>query len=433
MISERTLYVGIESNVGAPITPVGVLKLAQRGVMESGEFAYGQRYLQHTQAEALNPNHLPLQSTSFALTEHRIRDGGALPLTFRDALPDSWGRRVLEGQYGRTLSDIDVLLLSNADRVGAMVFAEQLPIQSDAFQFNVQAYPSASLGTNSFEPNSQSGLISLDTLADAVRRLEFAMEITPAMKHLLLHGGSLGGARPKTTFIHDAVRWMAKFPARGDEYDVEILEAATLSLARECGIEVPQFFVQAIHVEHALLLRRFDRQGTIDNEQRFHFLSASALLNVPYESSGGSYVEFAQTLRFVSVDPMHDLHQLYRRMIFNLMIDNSDDHVKNHGMLRVSSRGYQLSPAFDLVPQLNNSGYQQLAILPGRFESHLDLAYEAAPHFGISPDVAKAIIDELSQKVRTIFGKFLREQKADTMLIDRVQVCMKKQARLITR
>lgn len=412
MISERTLYVGVESNAGAPIAPVGILKLARRGVVESGEFAYGQRYLQSPQACALNPDYLPLQSASFALSERRIRDGGALPLTFRDALPDSWGRRVFEAQYGNRLSDIDVLLLTNADRVGAMVFAEHLPIQSDL---------------------SVVDLISLDALADAARQLEFAMEITPAMKRLLQRGGTLGGARPKATFIHDAFRWMAKFPARGDEYDVEILEAATLNLARKCGIEVPDFFVQPLHVGHALLLRRFDRLGPVGAEQRIHYLSASALLDVPYESSGGSYVKFAQTLRCVSADPAHDLQQLYRRMVFNLSIDNSDDHVKNHGVLRKGNKGYLLSPAFDLVPQLSNLGYQQLPILPGRFDSSLDLAREVTPHFGISLDEANGIVDEILKTIRTDYSEILRGQGADEMLIERACECLKKQAALIAQ
>jgi serine/threonine-protein kinase HipA len=305
-----------------------------------------------------------------------------------------------------------VLLLTNADRVGAMVFAEHLPMHSDL---------------SAVDP------VSLDALADAVRQLEFALEISPTMRRLLQRGGTLGGARPKATFIYDALRWMAKFPACGDEYDVEILEAATLALARQCGIEVPQFFVQPIHVGHALLLRRFDRQGTLENEQRIHFLSASALLDVPYESSGGSYVELAQTLRFISADPAQDLHQLYRRLIFNLVIDNSDDHVKNHGVLRVGNKGYRLSPAFDLVPQLNNIGYQQLAILPGRFESRLDLAREGAQHFGISPNAANAIIEEISTVVRTTYRDMLSEQGADKLLIDRVHECMKKQAGLIAQ
>lgn len=411
MIFERTLYVGVDSGVDEPIAPVGILKLARHGVVESGEFAYGQRYLQSPDASALNPNYLPLRSASFALPERRIRDGGALPLTFRDALPDSWGRRVLEAQFGRTLPDIDVLLLTNADRVGAMVFAEQLPIQSE---FSVV------------------DLISLDDLADAVHQLEFSMEITPEMKRLLQCGGTLGGARPKATFIHDKVRWMAKFPARGDEYDVEVLEASTLTLARRCGIEVSEFFVQPLHTGHALLLRRFDRQGPLAAERRIHFLSASALLDVPYESSGGSYVEFAQTLRCVSADPVRDLYQLYLRMVFNLVIDNSDDHVKNHGVLLAGNKGCLLSPAFDLVPQLTNIGYQQLAIFPGKFESHIDLAREAAPHFGISQDKANKIIADMISKCEAEFGEILSGLGANKILVDRGVLCLQKQKMLIS-
>lgn len=210
-------------------------------------------------------------------------------------------------------------------------------------------------------------------------------------------------------------------------------EAATLTLAQQCDIEVSSFFVQAIHRGNALLLRRFDRMGTVDNEQRLHFMSAAALLDVPYESSEGSYVALAQTLRAISADPTHDLQQLYRRMLFNLMIDNSDDHVKNHDVLRVSSKGYQLSPAFDLVPQLNNIGYQQLAILPGRFESHLALAREAAPHFGISAVNAEAMINELSVHINQNFSSILRAHKAGKILIERVQLCIKKQVGLITQ
>lgn len=199
VISERILYVGVESQVGATIAPVGILKLLRRGILESGEFGYGQRYRQTPQALALNPSYLPLQSAAFTLPERRIREGGALPLTFRDALPDSWGRKILEAQYGHALPDMDVLLQSNADRVGAMVFSEHLPIQSDC---------------------SEVELISLDDLADAVHRLEFAMEITPTMKRLLQRGRSLGGARPKATFIHEGFRWMAKFPAQGQGHRI---------------------------------------------------------------------------------------------------------------------------------------------------------------------------------------------------------------------
>ena len=129
--AESSLYVGFAQRRGEEALPVGLLKLARRRVMESGEFAYGRRYLAAPAPLPLNPEHLPLRDATFVLPAQRVRDGGALPLTLRDALPDSWGRKVLEVQQGRPLSDVEALLLTNEDRVGAMVFAAELPIRSE--------------------------------------------------------------------------------------------------------------------------------------------------------------------------------------------------------------------------------------------------------------------------------------------------------------
>ncbi|MCX9154992.1 HipA domain-containing protein [Niveibacterium sp. 24ML] len=379
MISERTLYVGIVPIGQREPVPAGILKLVRRDMIESGSFAYGRRYLTTPEMISLNPEHLPLRQEPFELPEQRLRDGGALPLTLCDALPDAWGRWVLEAKYGRKLDDTEVLLLTNADRVGALVFSETLPIPAE-------------------EPTAD--LFELDALADAAHRLEYHMEIPKALQRLLQQGGSLGGARPKASFIHEGRRHIAKFPARDDEVDVQVLEAGSLGLARTCGIRVPQYFLQPIRRGNALVLRRFDREGPIADELRFHFLSASALLDVPYESSAGSYVEFAQVLRRISFAPTLDVVELFRRMVFNMAIDNTDDHIKNHGVLHVGHGHYRLSPAFDLVPQRHNLGRQELAILPGRYDAHLDLAREAAPHFGLGPAEAAKIIDEIIQTVR---------------------------------
>lgn len=408
MISERALYVGLASRSQEPATPAGLLKLSRQGVMESGEFAYGRQYLQSPLAQPLNPLHLPLQGSITALGPRRLRDGGALPLTLRDALPDAWGRRVLEARHGGALADTDVLLLTNDDRIGALVIGESLPLQP----------------TKPAQPSH-----SLQALADAARALESGREPSREMKRLLQGGGSLGGARPKATFVHDGLRHMAKFPSRGDTHDVELLEAATTALARLCGITVADFFLQPLHSGHALVLRRFDRIGPMDNEQRLPYLSASAVLDVPYESSGGSYVELAQALRLVSADPVADLRQLFRRLVFNIAVDNSDDHIKNHGLLRHDS-GWRLAPAFDLVMQLSNLGYQSLAIVPGRLESHLDRVRESAPQFGLTPPQAQAIADEVVETVHTQAALTLQAHGAGKQLVAQALTCLQRQASL---
>lgn len=403
----------------AAVQAIGLLKLVRRGVMESGEFAYGLRYLQDPQAQPLNPNHLPLQEAAFTLSERRIRDGGALPLTLHDALPDSWGRRVLEVQQGRPLSDLEALLLTNDDRVGAMVFSGTLPIRVNE--------PAATL-------------LSLEALADASRRIEDGMTVAPQMLQLLRGGASLGGARPKATFVHLGRRCIAKFASRADEFDMEVVEAATLTLARQCGITVPPFHLVPLAQGHALLLERFDRTGSVTaaatapiaREHRIHYLSCSALLNVPYASSGGSYVELAQTLRRISAQPVQDVTELFQRMVFNLVVGNSDDHVKNHGVLHQGKGLWRLAPAFDLVAQLDShTGYQELAILPGRHASSLSLAREAAPHFGLSVPQADDLIVATARTVASLVEGVIQASGGDDRLAQRFSAFIKAQMQRI--
>ena len=405
-VDERSIYVGLAHRTGERVQPAGLMKVVRRGVVESGEFAYGRRYLEAPASAPLNPEHLPLRDATFVLPERRIRDGGAMPLTLRDALPDSWGRKVLEIRQGKPLSDIDALLLTNEDRIGAMVFAESLPIESE-------------------EPPST--LLSLEELAEASHRIEAGIEIGPDM-HRLLRGGSLGGARPKAAFVHQGRRCIAKFASRGDDHDVEVIEAATLWLADACGIEVPPFLLQPLAAGHALLVERFDRAGPVGDERRFHYLSASALLDVPYESSRGSYVELAQLLRRISAQPQADLAELFRRLVFNLAVGNSDDHVKNHGALRSEDGLWRLAPAFDLVMQLGgHTGYQELAILPGQHASSLELARAASSHFGLSMAQADEIIRTTEETVAVQAAASVEAAGGKRALVRRVAAFIEQQ------
>lgn len=409
---EQSIYVGLAHDPDQGVEPVGLMKLTRHGVLESGEFAYGQRYLKKIHAQPLNPDYLPLQEATFTLGERRFRDGGAIPLTLKDALPDSWGRKVLEIRHGRSLSDVEALLLTNEDRIGAMFFSESLK-----FEYPVETIPP----------------LTLDELADASRRIEAGLEIDPHMNQLL-RGGSLGGARPKAPFVLEGRRYIAKFAARGDDHDVELLEATTLSLALACGITVPRTVVLPVSTGHALLVERFDRDGPISNEQRFHYLSASALLDAPYESSKGSYVELAQTLRRISSRPVQDLEELFRRLIFNLSAGNSDDHGKNHGVLHQGSGFWKLAPAFDLVMQWGGqTGYQSMAISPGRFESSLALAKASAAYFGLSTTRANEIIEFIENIVVGSTYLYAQASGGDRKFCLRAKAFAEEQAQRIRR
>ena len=376
--SESSLYLGLYLPEEETATAAALLKLERNSLQESAHLAYGLTYLDNPNALALNPLHLPLQRDVFSLPARLLRDGGALPLSLKDALPDAWGKRVIAHELGgRIPGEREMLLLTNEDRIGAMVFSESRAMPAPA------ELPHHDLAQ----------------LADAVRRLQYDMDIPKPLRRLLLRGGSLGGARPKASFTHDQALWLAKFPAAGDLLDVQLLEASAQRLAAHCGIRVPQTMTLPVgRGETAFLSRRFDRFGP-EARQRLHYLSASALLNIPYESSAGSYIEFARVLRRLSSAPAADLEELFRRLIFNLLIDNSDDHLKNHGMLYAGKGRYRLSPAFDIVPQLTNLGYQMLSIDGKTQESSLELAVQVAGHFDLSVDQARSIIQAMAAVV----------------------------------
>lgn len=409
-ISENALYVGLYLPGAAAPTTAALLKIERSGLQESGHLAYGLGYLERRDALALNPLHLPLQRENFRLPPRLSREGGALPLTLKDALPDAWGRTVLAHELGGRLpGECEQLLLTNEDRVGAMVFSE----------------------SRDLPPPADQAPYDLTQLADAVHRLQYDMAIPKPLRRLLLRGGSLGGARPKASFLHADALWLAKFAAAGDPLDVQTLEAVTLGLAARCGIRVPQFTTRPVgRGETAFLSRRFDRLGP-QGRQRIHFLSASALLDVPYASSGGSYVAFARVLRRLSSAPGADLEELFRRMVFNLLIDNTDDHLKNHGMLHAGDGRYRLSPAFDVVPQLSNLGYQMLSIDGTTQESRLELAIGAAAHFDLSPDGAKAIVREMVQTVYDGGQRHAEAQGTPAAIVKRLAACFARQGEIV--
>lgn len=404
------LYIGLYLPDEKIATPAALLRIARRGQMESAQLAYGLGYLQKPSAIALNPLYLPLQHEPFEQTAQLIRNGGATPLTLKDALPDAWGRLVLSHELGgRIPSEREMFLLTNEDRVGAMVFSETLTMPEPV------ALPSH----------------DLLQLADAAKRLQYHMDIPKPMLRLLQRGGSLGGARPKASFTHQNALWLAKFPAAGDPVDVQHLESAILDLAEHCGICVPAHFTLPLAgQETAFLSRRFDRKG-INAQYRIHFLSASAVLNIPYESSQGSYIEFARALRRCSAKPSADLAELFRRMIFNLLIDNTDDHLKNHGVLYVGKGQYRLSPAFDLVPQLTNLGYQMLSINGESQISHLALALDNAAHFDLSKDLAADMIKSMSERIHQDWAMVANKAKLPKPLIEQVSACFMRQAKIV--
>lgn len=300
-------------------------------------FRYTPEYLADPRAFPLDPVGLPLGPGEF--TARQLEP----PLmVLEDALPDDWGRRLLVLRHG----------LRRGEQTAPRLLQAQAGQGLGALGF----FPPGVMPTRQDAPAS---LPALPALVDAAQRLEAGAPLDevpdPGMAALLAAGSSPGGARPKA-LVHDpSGLWIAKLPSRRDEVDMVGLEAASLHLARLAGLDVPEFRIEPLAgSRRALLVKRFDPTPA---GGRRHMLSARALLQ-----AGGYYVlrygDLMAALRRHSAQPEVDVPALYRQMVFNALLGNTDDHLKNFWLLH--DDGYRLTPAFDLLP---DTGFRREHVL----------------------------------------------------------------------
>ena len=297
-----------------------------------------------------------------------------------DARPDRWGERVIRRfEASPRLSILEFLLFSGDDRYGAL----GVSLRADAYA------PWRNEPMPRFE--------NLQEMADVVKKVLANEAVSELQKRLVRPGASLGGARPKSLITMDGEHWLVKF-SEGEEIDTPLIEHATMELARSCGIDVATTRALPIGSGHAVAVRRFDRIGR-DGPKRLHAVSAHVALRAAGEAPG--YPQLAQLLRRVA--PAEEIRsqqaQLFRRMVFNILMDNTDDHEKNHALLRQADGHYRLSPAFDVVPSAQGLGYQAMAVGDQATESTLVNALSQARQFGLKPDAAHAILREVASGV----------------------------------
>ncbi|MHB1187314.1 type II toxin-antitoxin system HipA family toxin [Thiobacillus sp.] len=286
-------------------------------------FRYVPGYLADPRAFALDPVALPLSSEEFQSTQLNPP-----LLAFEDALPDVWGRRLLVLKHGLKRGrqgEPHLLQVLGGAALGALAFA--LP------------------GEPPEVTDPEADGVALAELADAATRLEAGEAVDDSSRLLLSAGSSPGGARPKALVRDADGHWIAKFSSRRDDCDMVGLEAACLALAQHAGLAVPDFRLAALPGgRRALLVRRFDRTPA----GRLHMLSFRAVL----QASGFyvlGYADLVAVLRRHGAAPEADVPRLYRQMVFNALLGNTDDHLKNFWLLR-NAAGWRLSPAFDLLP-----------------------------------------------------------------------------------
>ena len=382
METEALVHVDLD---GSPVL-VGRLWARMRKGRDSASFEYDESWLEHNDRFALEPA-LQLGPGPFHTPRDKPLFGG-----IGDSAPDRWGRVLMRRaerrraeaarETPRTLREIDYLLQVNDEaRQGALRFA----LEPDGpFIAGGDARP--------IPP-----LVDLPRLLSAAEHVTGDADSDEDLRLLLVPGSSLGGARPKAS-VRDSNGdlLIAKFPDRDDEVDTVRWEAVALSLAETAGVPVPDWRLQTIDARPVLLLRRFDR----DSGRRIPFLSAMSMLGAA-DNETRSYMEFVDALRQYGAAPKADMQLLWRRIVFNIMISNTDDHLRNHGFLYAGPDGWRLAPAYDLNPVPIDLKPRVLATAIDLDDgtAALGLALKVAGYFGLKAAEAREIARQVGHAV----------------------------------
>lgn len=364
---------------------VGTLfRQAARG-RESVTFQYHEDWLTHPARFSLEPG-LAVGKGMF-----HPGDGREMFGSIGDSAPDTWGRRLMqraerraaqgEARPPQTLHEADFLLgVSDVSRLGALRFKRP---GDETFQ----------------KPTGEGvpGFIQLGRLLASAQRIERDEETDEDLSLIFAPGSSLGGARPKASVVDTAgALAIAKFPKDTDEYSIETWEHIALVLAEQAGIRVPRHELQRVSDKPVMLSWRFDRDGAT----RIPFLSAMSMLQVK-DGDRASYPEIVDELSRHGSSAREDAAELFRRMIFNILISNVDDHLRNHGFLCAGKAGWRLSPAYDLNPAPTDLKARILTTNINLDEGtcSIELALSQAEMFGLSLGDAKAIVSEVGRAV----------------------------------
>ena len=318
--------------------------------VNGGSFVYGRSYLGNADAVPLDPVELRLvEGVHQVGPDHN----SGLPGAIRDASPDHWGRYLLGAFRNDGLSEVALLLGSPDDRVGALSFSPA----ADVTPARVRPAPTA----EALEELGAAVLRQQEELGP--RTAATAGPVSPRTLAMVDRARtSLGGARPKMTVLEDGALWLAKASRPDDTFDYPRTEAAMLDLARLCGIETPEASVRRFGPRDALLVRRFDREVLNDGSvSRTRFCSALTCLHADErDREKSSYLRLADEVAR-RVGRPGDGPELFRRMVLNALINNCDDHLRNHGVI-ANDAGWRLSPVYDLVPQPSVSQEVRLAL-----------------------------------------------------------------------
>jgi serine/threonine-protein kinase HipA len=355
--------------------PVVAGRLAARGTTYA--FNYGRSYLERQNAISLYEPELPLGRGLIPLLP-----GLVMPGCLRDAAPDAWGRRViLNKMFGRGAPGIDpgsvdeltYLIESGSDRIGALDF---------------QRSPTV------YEPRQAVGA-PLEELALAAELIERGAPLTPELAQALQHGTSIGGARPKALVDGDDRKYIAKFSTSTDLYPIVKAEFIAMRLAALAGLEVAPVALLGAAGKDVLMVTRFDRVPVSAGWERRGFVSALTMLQLDeLMARYASYQDLAALVRQSFAVAPGTLRELFSRLVFNILIGNTDDHARNHAAFWDGSR-LRLTPAYDICPQPRHgrTASQAMRIADTDNSSRIATCLKAAPHFLLNEGEAARIVE----------------------------------------
>ncbi len=415
-MAAQELKLMVFAHLGPGWMPCGQLLLTEEGAnVLASSFAYGLNYVRRADALEVDPVSLSIRDRD-GVRGKRLLPANGLPIFggIRDAAPDSWGRRVIEAKLkvpANSLPESQYLLHAGSDRVGALDIRESI-------------HDGPTQGAN--------GSHALEHLMDAAERIEEGLPIPAHLEAIFMDGTALGGARPKASVRDEhGVLWLAKFSSRKDSFDIPAIECAVLRLAAAAGLTVPPVEVRTMGARKVMLIRRFDRYwaepgralGTEDDlmatqpgngktEHRLGFVSGLTLAGCDEtESRTKSYPDLAQAVR----DHCHtsviraDNAELFRRMVYNVLVSNDDDHLRNHAFVWDPRLvGWRLSPLYDVLPRASHATerFLHLGLGPQGRLATLDNALSAHQMFTLSRVTACEMIADIWRVVREWKGYF---------------------------
>jgi len=401
MTSDRECFVYIVPPGETEFVTAGRFRVSQgRDGNPLGEFVYGRKYMARADAIELDPVELKLGKANYETVRMKGFFGA-----IRDAMPDFWGRRVIERNAGKVgLDEFDYLMHGPDDRAGALGFGLNVEPPAPRRQFS---------RTLDLEYLQEMAEQVQNNDATGIENQTDARQV----QELMLEGTSMGGARPKAVVEDEDSLWIAKFGTSQDRWSHPRVEHAFLNLAKTCGLDVADSKITTVAGKDVLMVRRFDRDKAETGYRRHRMISALTLLasdESPQTRENWSYLLLADEIRRASARPENDLCELFKRMCFNALVSNLDDHPRNHALLARGS-SWQLSPAYDLTPTptiAKDSRWLAMACgAQGRIARRENLL-TAHGRFLLSKVDAEAIVDGMVETVRSEWDASLRRAGA---------------------